>query len=273
MIYFYSSGGCGDALIVGLKFSQLIKSNQKLNSLDVTWLNFEKHKKHQLPIQWIMNGFEIPGVSIIRDEPYKEAIRLAKVYEVYPAKDQYNQLGGYISSIISNMENPFLEKLIISSKNYNLGPNISIIRNSGRSNDNSTRTISHEFIIKMRQKLDNIGVKLPIIILGTKPSEIVEWSPNIIDLSGKTETILDAFEIINNSILTIGFDGVLAYYSAMVRQPTIIHFHEPNLVNHYWNERWGERGHAIIHYNKKLLDKQDADMDFAIYEDKILKKS
>lgn len=232
---------------------------KKFDNFIIEWHHFEKHIEHVQTIQDIMWAYGFNGYSLYHPDPYKQAIKEAKVKEVYPAQDQYDANGGYISSNVRNFDKPFLNKKLRLPK-INFDPGIVLIKKSGRSNDSSTRYFTENFINQFREFLDNVSYNGPITVLGPQ-LEILNLKDNVINWTGKTSSILDALAIIDRAKLVISFDGILGYYAAITNKSTIIFYHHYHLLEHYYNLLWFNVFPIIIDCN--LLN------NFKFFEKKI----
>ncbi|MHA2009816.1 MAG: hypothetical protein ACXADW_02935 [Candidatus Hodarchaeales archaeon] len=227
MIYkVFSSGGVGDALIVGLKIQH------RFPEVEVAWNHFERHQCHGDPILDIQKQFVKNAIVSIRDKPEEQA------------KEMCSKSNGiYIDTVITNFINPYLKKPLSTGKpilNLDLKDHVIIHMHAGRMHDNTKRTIAFNVIDDIRHKFLN----KKIMLVGPEPVDLD--FPNCINLTGKTESVLEAMQAINGCCLFVGQDGVLAYYAMMLKKPALIAFHLPNLVNHYWNGAWALHSLAII---------------------------
>lgn len=220
----FSSGGLGDSLIVGLKISQTTQHRQ-----GVVWENYEKHEVHKNCCETIQDKFAGHSKCIIVDKPEKEA--LAKCQE---------EGGIYLNTKITEVVCPYLNKPIdtmgyFNNKIFGIDDYVLVQAQAGRMNDNTRREIGPEVL---NQLLDAFPSK-PMVVVGPEKAIFsTKDMRRIINLTGETPSILNVVELINNCSLFVGQDGFMAYYSAMIKKPTIIHYHLPNLPSHYWHGRW-----------------------------------
>ena len=234
MKIFTSSGGCGDSLIVGLKLKKL-----NLDKESYIWNHYEKHAEHENSINEIIDFLELSGRCYITNSPYKDAIKLSSVNEVYPAADQYNINGGYISSVISGFSEPYFDISDTTNKQY-----VIIQTAAGRMKDNTKRIVSPQLIASICHILPHYR----IILIG--PEKYCSLS-NVLNLTGKETNLRQIFKLIDNCSLFIGQDGVLSYYSLMIKKPTIVNYHMSTLVSHYWNEKW--RNHSLSYSQGQIF--------------------
>ncbi len=226
----YSSGGVGDALIVAMKIEHMrLWTKTKINY----WGHYEKHECHREPCTSIIKHFVSNGDCWIDTQPEKRAKELAE------------SNGTYIDTKIINFPHPYLPHPIennfkFKTKIWDHDKYICIQTTAGRLNDNTRRSISFKVIHGLKKRFPDRD----IVLLGPERLDITE--NHMINLTGETQSILDAFSIINDCVLFIGQDGIMAYYAAMLGKPTIISYHLPNLLNHYWNNYWSLHAVAMV---------------------------
>lgn len=235
---FYSSGGVGDALIISLKIRKT-KQEYGVDSL-YYWTHVEKHACHKWPINEIMKTTIQSGFysCYIRDDAEKFAMEQCK-----------NADGIYLDTKISDLKNPYMagyigERCVF----YGLGSeynkkHIIVQVCAGRMYDNTKRTIGINVINSIAKRFPQRNV----VLIGPEQIEYKEkLLSNIQNMTGKTETIIDALSYINMCSLFIGQDGVCAYYAMMKRKPTIVNFHIDSLINHYFNKEWAMHSISLI---------------------------
>lgn len=235
----FSSGGVGDALIVGMKIENLrVWTKAKIQY----WQHREKHECHGHACNDIVKHFVPKGKFILSENPEKESKEIEAI-----GNDQFKNSCKYIDTKIIEFPHPYLPNQI--ENNYHLSTElwdkenyICVQMTAGRLHDNTKRHINFSVIYQLHEKFPN----KTIVMLGPEliPYE-TNFLGNVINLTGKTPSILDAFSCINNCGLFVGQDGVMAYYSMMLRKNTIINYHLPNLINHYWNNHWSLHGLAV----------------------------
>lgn len=217
----YSSGGVGDALIVGLKIQQMNAKGQ--------WIQWEKHECHRKPILDVMRCFTPRAEVRISDSPEKDAKEYAELHG-----------GQYVNTVITGINWPYLNVPIHSPNSFNASGHICVQLLAGRMNDSTRRSISPFVINELYHKFP--GKR--IVLLAPEPVHCQEFI-GLVNLTGKTESVVDALDAINDCSLFIGQDGVLAYYAMMLHKPTIVAYHLPNLLRHYWNGKWATHSLAL----------------------------
>jgi hypothetical protein len=227
---FISSGGLGDALIVGLKIQQWRKNNAKLYQKKAQWFHYEKHECHREPIEQIIPYFVNDGGCVISKSPEKDALRTVEVSLSMGRKSIY------LHTKLNVLSNPYIdfpiESVYIPYKNFNK-KHICIQTAAGRLHDSTKRMVSKKVIEDMSKLFPDKA----IVLIGTEKIDDYKGT-KIRIFSGKLDNIVDTFKLIDGCCLFIGLDGVLAYYAAMKKKPCIIHYHIPTLLNHYYNEKW-----------------------------------
>lgn len=243
----FSSGGVGDALIVGLKINKMRQQNGHGHFV---WEHREKHECHAEPCSDIMSRFAEEAHFILSDQPEKEAMEAKAGCKGY-----------YIDTRINGVIDPYLD--------FPLGSNFLMLKRgavgksaekkhwggnlphdienfvvvqcqAGRMHDNTKRTVGFDVVKKLREKLPG----QPIILLGPEPVDF--HGDMICNWTGQTGSILDAFACIDECTLFVGQDGVLAYYAMMQKKPSLVAYHLPNLPGHYWNNAWAGHSLALV---------------------------
>ena len=215
---FYSSGGLGDALIVAAKILQT-DANLKRS----TWNHFEKRDMFFVQCTEIMRSI-IPDVGCERvNDPEHEARYWSK--EVKGGK--------YVNTSIAEMEYPWLNGKFGHVFSMAGQPIICIQTVAGRLNDMTRREISLEVVNQMQKRFPTAA----IVLIGPERTQC-DW-PNVINVTGMTRSVIDTFHYINGCDLFIGQDGICSYYAAFTQKPTIINYHLPDLIHHYYNDKWG----------------------------------
>ena len=225
----FSSGGVGDALIIGMKIQ---KANFKEK---VIWRHFERHDCHGDPCLDIMKQFVPASEMHIMEQPEK------------CAKQMCEDVGGtYMDSRVPDFPSPYLNnpigdgKFILEhSKLAFLKGHIVIQQAAGRMHDNTKRVIGESLIRGLYETFPDRSV----VVVG--PLETQIDVPNIINLTGQTPSVVDALQTVNDCSLFVGHDGVMAYYAMMLRKWSIVNYHIPTLVNHYWNPSWKNHSLAV----------------------------
>jgi len=230
----FSSGGVGDSLIVGLKIQEATKSNSPAH---IVWRHFEKHECNADPCLAIQTKFATQAECLIFDKPEQ------------CAKEMCHDIAGtYITTTSSDILNPYLDKPIhgegfflsplMGEKNY-----IVVQAQAGRMHDNTRREVDISVMNQLLQLFPNKR----LVILGPEEQsfETIDTSRTI-NLTGKTGSIIDVFEIINDCSLFVGQDGVMAYYALMRKKCAIVAFHINTLPQHYWNGRWETHSVALL---------------------------
>lgn len=242
----FSSGGVGDALIVGLKLQQLSNTNE------AEWTHYEKHACHEKPCLDIMKQFAKKSNMVICNRPQDIALDMCQ-----------KENGLYIDTKIIGHPLPYLNKPLGKKIKKDPGFQYVVINAAaGRMHDNTKRVIDPEIVNDIMSLIPN----KKIIVLGP---EKMDFGKQVINLSGETESIIDAFEIINGSSCLIGFDGVLSYYSLMLGKPTIVFYHAINLVHHYWNDIWST--HALAYStNSNKINRLPPTKNIAKFMDNII---
>jgi len=223
---FASSGGTGDCLLV---------SALKINKDQYKHMHFEKHECHKKPCEDIMSQFTDNYEFVLSKNPDEDA----------------KKAGKYISTNIVGVIEPYLKKRIENGfytehdclMNYDY---IVIQMTSGRLEDDTKRGFHTNIIKDIRNQTDKT-----IVLIG--PERIGYDGENVMDFTGQTESIIDAFSIINGACAFIGMDGVCSYYSLMLKIPTIIFYHIPILVNHYYNQSWDS--HSMAFHSGNWVDR------------------
>lgn len=233
MIEIFSSGGVGDALIVGLKIQQGFEAEERR----IVWRHFEKHECHGDACLDIQQQFADHSECFIMEQPHNNMLEMC------------DSVGGiYIDTKMGEVLSPYLKKPLARGSFFHeklLGESDYIVvqAQAGRMNDNTRREVSLDVMNGLLQLFPD----KKIVILGPEshPFHTVDMSRTI-NLTGATESVIDALEIINDACLFIGQDGIMAYYSLMLKKPTILAFHIHTLPEHYWNERWGSHAVALL---------------------------
>ena len=240
----FSSGGVGDALIVGLKISKMRAQN---GTGRYVWEHREKHACHAEPCSDVMSRFAEECHFILSDDPEREAMAAKAGAEGY-----------YIDTRINGVVHPYLEfglgSNFLDQKRGAIGKSAEKVHwdgnlpydiedfvvvqcQAGRMHDNTKRTVGVDVIKQLRQSLPD----QPIVMIGT---ETVDFHGEmVLNWTGQTKSILDAFSCIDECAMFVGQDGVLAYYAMMKRKPSLVAYHLPNLPGHYWNNAWA--GHSL----------------------------
>lgn len=240
----FSSGGVGDALIVGLKISKMRAQNGEGRFV---WEHREKHECHAKPCEDIMGRFAEECHFILSDNPEHEAME-AKA----------GARGYYIDTRINGVVNPYIEFPLGSNflwkKREAIGKSATKVHwdgnlshdiedfvvvqcQAGRMHDNTKRIIDMEVVKQIKERLP----EKPIVLLG--PESVTFHGQEVCNWTGQTKSVLDALACIDECSLFIGQDGVLAYYAMMRRKPSLVAYHLPNLPGHYWNNAWA--GHSL----------------------------
>ena len=225
MLEVFSSGGVGDSLIVGLKIQKELARCGK-GPEDVVWKHYEKHLCHVNPISDVMQHFARQTECKIEDKP-----------EVM-AQEACGAVGGiYLDTRVPTLSYPYLDKPLRSASIKSAGSTkyLCVHLVAGRLNDNTCRKVSGQ---ALQTLLDNFPDKKMVLLAPTKVDVDLPLD-RVVNLTGQTKTITEAFDIINSCSLFVGQDGVLAYYAMMIQKPTIVAYHLPNLPGHYWNAKWG----------------------------------
>lgn len=234
---FISSGGVGDSLIVCLKILQWKRLHP---NKEVVYYHYEKHRCHKKPIDQIIGEFIGDGECYIVDKPEimaKNTVKTMKASSGLIKKVlQKDNDVMYLNTRIENISYPYLYEGI-KGKSLFKEPYICVQSAAGRMGDSTKRIITPDAI---RQILEFFS-HFKVVVLG--PKQNIFKDRNLINYSGRTDSIIDAFKIINNCYAFIGLDGVLAYYAAMIKKSSIIHYHIPTLLNHYFNPMW--KSHVI----------------------------
>lgn len=247
-IHVYSSGGVGDALIIALKIEKL-KNYHILQDTDTIfyWDHAEKHECHRIPISNIME-------SVVGRDFFKCHIQ-ANNPEAYIKELCKLNNGIYLNTRIMGIITPYLvsefgSTFILPWQDNKL-PHIVINVLAGRTYDNTRREIGSEIIHQIARQFPD----RQIVLIGPESNDSldkIDYEGRVYNATGKTPTVIDAMSYINGCCLFVGQDGVLAYYSMMLRKPTIIHYHIPNLIGHYFNQEWAYHSIALFGDSNRL---------------------
>ena len=247
---FSSSGGVGDALIVALKMSFPWYVPR-------LWVHHEKHDCHARALEELV-GFFWPKVGWVKmcKEPYIEALKMVGARHVIPPVDQEVGSHAYLSSDVSTVNDPYIEDRVARGVRawgdpYHLGRcrNVCVQKHAGRLGDSTRREVSNSMIEMVAKRLP----KRNVFVLGQESCKVPNFR-NVINLTGLTPSLIEAFDVVENCDLFIGQDGVLAYYALMRRKPTVINYHDPRLVNQYWNEKWLPHGFPCFMGNNLMVN-------------------
>ena len=231
----YSSGGVGDALIVAMKIEHLrLWTDAKIEN----WGHHEKHECHTEACTDIVRHFVPDGNFWCVDKPEAMAKELSRLNH---GKDRL-----YIDTRIKEFPHPYLPNPIennfsLSTELWELENYIVVQMTAGRLHDNTRRSVQVPAINQLHERFPDKS----IVLLGPERM-ICEFDYPVINLTAKTVSILDALSCINSCGLFVGQDGVMAYYAAMLGKPTVISYHLPNLLNHYWNNHWSLHCCAMV---------------------------
>jgi hypothetical protein len=241
-VNFFSSGGVGDTLIVGLKIQQFI--NNLKDDVRASWYHFEKHECHELPIRQIMDRMlAYPGrkyVNIV-DKPEKSALEMCKILN-----------GVYLNTKIIEMDHPYFNHY---TEKY---PQICVQMHGGRMHDNTRREVSLDVVQELHEKFPSKYV----LLIGPERVDVEEkW---IVNRTARTPCITEAFQSINESFLFVGPDGIFAYYAAMKGKPCVINYHIPTLMQHYWHPKWAD--HVIPVFSGNKLSSLPANLQQMLYK-------
>jgi len=244
----FSSGGVGDALIVGLKIQKMRSQN---GNHRYVWEHREKHSCHAKACNDIMDCFAEDAKFILSDNPEREAME---------AKS--GSTGYYIDTTVNWVPDPYLKFRLGSTffmRNQVTWPDqlenpIVIQMAAGRMHDGTKRIVSIDVIKQIREWLP----KKSVLLLGPEPINVD--IDGICNFTGQTsENIRHAFSCIDDCSMFIGQDGVLSYYAMMQKKPTIVAYHIHTLTGHYWNNAWANHSVAILgaHNNLSALPNSD----------------
>lgn len=225
---FSTSGGLGDLLIQCNKILHLGLGEP------IHIYSYEKHECLERPMKELLKLFGLIGTVSIRQDAYKEAIKKVARVETYPAIDQFNKDGGYVSSQLFNYKKPFIKKILGDSPTENSPRSVVVSLEAGRNND---RFVSPNIACQLAKLLP-----YPVVIIGM---EKVYHPGPIVNCTGEL-SLQTVFSLINSCSLFVGQDGIFSYYAAMCKKPTIINYHEPNLINHYFSPLWADHVLTII---------------------------
>ncbi len=237
----FSSGGVGDTLIVGMKIQQ---DSLKFPATEYVWKHFEKHECHSEPCLDIMDQFVEGAEFCITDKSEACAKQLA-----------VDTGGHYIDTVITGWPNPYLKQplcdgkfVLEHSELFDLSGHIVVQVQAGRMYDNTRREIGPGVITELLETFER-----KIVIIGPEHYNYsFADSDRVINLAGTTDSILDCLQLINDCILFVGQDGVVAYYAMMLKKLTIVNFHIPTLINHYWNAAWQNHSLAFTGAGRNL---------------------
>jgi len=207
-----------------------MKTKESKHCKNIMCTSFSKHKCYVDPAKSIMSMFT-----------YKNLFEWFKITDPAGTAKQFAKdiNGIYLDSRLQTSEYPYLRELEKFQKKGLRRICVHMI--AGRLNDGSKRTIEYSVI----QQLKRIFPGMDIILLG--PEKIDFPKSNRVDnITGGTTDIRDVFDWIDSCDLFIGQDGVAAYYAAMTRKPTIIFYHIPSLIDHYWHPDWSEHVLAVV---------------------------
>lgn len=237
--HFVSSGGVGDALIAGVKIKNAFGD-------DVSWNHYEKHECHQYALTDLVEAFGFKEARFISHEkPYFAACEAVNREKVMPAIDQYSPAGGYVSSVCRTMEAPFLPSPICRRKTSFTIPieAICIQALAGRPHDDTRRIVGMQIV----RSINSLFPGRHIVIVGPERNDLFNEHEihGLINLTGRTPSVVDALSIIDLCAGFVGHDGVMAYYAMMRRKPTIVSYHMPMLAEHYWNDTWAPRTQVV----------------------------
>jgi hypothetical protein len=186
---------------VGDALLVMSKMLNKYPDKNIFWQHYTGHQIHVEPINDIINWSRYSNIN-------------GRCFQTKKTAESAKEFGEYIDTNIINSDAQLPKQE--TNKNY-----ACIAYNAGRSNDNTNRTVCDD-LIDVIESVDNIH------LLGTHVR------------CTKTESIINALEIIDYCKYFIGQDGALAYYSAMIGKPTLINYHLTSLINHYYTQHWSK---------------------------------
>jgi len=246
VIHIYSSGGVGDTLIVALKIDKLKNyEKQQGNTTMFYWDHAERHECHRNAISEIMK--KTVGEDYFKCEIQPE---MGSNPEHYIKEKCKSMNGTYLDTKIMGITSPYLDFKIgedfIISWEEKLVPHIVVNMLAGR-----TYNTRREVNVKVVHQLAKEFPKKRVVLLGPEmmeylDNEFIQYEGRVYNATGHTDTIIDALSFINGCCLFVGQDGVLAYYSMMLRKPTIVHYHMPSLIQHYFNQNWAYHSIALF---------------------------
>jgi len=245
---FYSTGGCGDALLVAAKIFNKIDNSLQGN---FSWVHAERHECHKSAIE------EIQRMFVKYCSKYNFSLRASAIVHSHgkPEDIIWNILkktgGTYVTTDISKCSLSLFDSLSTVGEPLEKGY-IVIVTNAGRPMDNTNRFVSYELIEQV-----SALYKRKVILLGTTKIEASFNDKDILNLTGIT-SLDEAFGYIEGSSFVIGHDGLLSYYSALRGIPCLIAYHSPDLPAHYYSPDWGNE--VIRHISGNFLEKLNRDI-------------
>lgn len=217
---YLSTGGLGDALICLAKILQQNSGRY--------WFHGTGHYEHIMPIQDIQSV--LPWMHRSCEKITKNTVNNLEESIVKHCKSS-NTKYVRLNTKITEMKHPFLHMDIVKSKTIG---NICIQMTAGRMTDN-TKRIVHPNVI---ETVFDHYPQSKIVLIGPEAFKMRKSYNKLINLTGQTNTILDALSIVGGSDSFIGHDGICAYYAAFLKKQTTINYHIPTLTDHYWNKKW-----------------------------------
>ena len=221
-----TTGGLGDALIC------LVKIQQEKDVFD--WIHGTGHTEH-------INGItDMQGLLDIPSSCKKITKKTLGQYETSCLCHSVKQATIYmrLNTKITEMRYPFLDTPLV--KPIKAGQ-YCIQMTAGRMCDNTKRTVSTKLVKNILDDTPDTNV----VLIG--PEKVKFEHERCNNMTGKTKSILDAFAYIGGCNKFIGQDGICCYYAAFLRKETILNYHLPNLVHHYWNKQWDNHVTAMCH--------------------------
>ena len=231
MSTFIGSGAAGDSIIIGTKLLNIIKS---MKLCHVTYEHYEtnKHTSYNKLLNDIWTFIKESAEQLGCEFNYTiEFYPNGKFYSIVPQKVFNN------ATALTTKVDELCIKIPEFKRDWTFGNSgITIVTDGG----NGTRTISQEGIRQIKSAFP----ERKITLLGAKTLDI-EQTDGIINISGKTK-VIDALHIIDWADIVIGPDGLLTYYAYMANVPSLILFHEANLIEQYWNKNLLRKSKPIL---------------------------
>jgi len=214
-----TTGGVGDTLICLVKIKQIGDCIQ--------WIHGSANKEFANSIK------EIQQLSTCTNIAYQQITNKNKNYFESNCKKYCNDINSKylrLNTKIIEMQNPFLEEHLVSPI---YAGDVCINTTAGRLLDDSKRIVSCETINNVAKQNSH----LKVVLIGPEKLNY-KFMNNIINLTGQTKSIIEAMQYVGGSKYFIVHDGIFAYYAAFLRKKCIINYHDPILMNHYWNDAW-----------------------------------
>jgi len=240
---YVGSGGLGDSVILSSKLLNIISSIHSARDT-ISYLHFESDKRKDYgPVL-------VAFWELVRTEAMKHIRDFTFDISFYKHGDFWSIVPRYVfnmaTGLTTQVDGLCVDPPSIVSKRAidRIGSRyVTLIVDGGQ----ETRGLTINAIEELRAAFP----AYPIVLLGNKKRDFLfhlkPTSYSILNLTGET-TIQEALEVVQDSDLVIGPDGILTYYSAMHGVPTTLIFHEAPLIKSYCvHELPYARANVLIH--------------------------